>query len=292
MVSTVEKQTVHIIVGPTASGKSARALVLAEKLDGVIINCDSMQIYDGLHVLTAQPSQRDLDSASHKLYAHLHPNDLCSAGHWREMAEPVINDVFAQNKTPIVVGGSGLYIKALTEGLSPMPDVPQDIRDMAVHKQKELGNPAFYALLEKCDPVMAKRFHPFHTARLVRAYEVFEATGRSLADWQGQPRLSPPDHWDFKIDVIIPERADQHARCNERFLWMMDNGAPEEVEAFSKHIENGAVRDNVPLVKALGYQEILSYIRGDVSKEEAITCAQARTRQYAKQQVTWFRNQL
>ena len=286
------KYQIHIIAGPTASGKSARALELANELDGVIINCDSMQIYDGLQTLTAQPPESDLSQAQHLLYSHLHPNDTCSAGNWSEMVKPVITEVIESGKTPIIVGGSGLYIKALTEGLSPMPDVPQDIRDAAVKKQQELGNPAFHAELEKRDPIIAQRFHPFHTARLVRAWEVLEATGKSLAEWQNLERVSPPENWDFQIEVIIPERAVQHQRCNDRFLWMMDNGILEEVEEFSQRIDSGEVRDNVALVKSLGYRPLLSYIKGEISKDDAIEQSQARTRQYAKQQCTWFRNQL
>ncbi len=286
------KQTIHIIAGPTASGKSARALELAEQTDGVIINCDSMQIYDGLKILTAQPSKADLKQVPHLLYSHLHPNDTCSAGNWREIVQPIIENILSQGKSPIIVGGSGLYIKALTEGLSPMPDVPQEIRDAAVKKQKDLGNPDFHAELKKRDSVMADRFHPFHTARLVRAWEVLDATGKSLSEWQKLERLAPPKNWDFKIEIIIPERSVQHQRCNDRFLWMMDNGALEEVEEFSKKINNNEIRDNVALVKALGYPQLLSYITGNMSKEDAIERAQARTRQYAKQQVTWFKNQI
>lgn len=285
-------QTIHIIGGPTASGKSARAIELAQQTDGVIINCDSMQIYDGLHLLTAQPPAEDLEQAPHLLYSHLHPNDPCSAGNWRELVEPIIHDLLSQGKTPVIVGGSGLYIKALTDGLSPMPDTPQDVRDAAMAKQQELGNPAFHEELAKRDPIMAARFHPFHTARLVRAWEVLEATGKSLSEWQEVERIRPPDNWKFDIEVIIPDRPVLHQRCNDRFIWMMDNGALEEVEEFSKRVESGEIHHNVPLLKALGYRELLNYIKGEISKTESIEKSQARTRQYAKQQVTWFKNQV
>lgn len=286
------KSTIYIIGGPTASGKSARAIELAREVNGEIINCDSMQIYDGLHLLTAQPSTQDQDILPHHLYAHLHPNDACSAGNWREIVQPIIKEILSRGKAPVIVGGSGLYIKALTDGLSPMPDVPQEVRDAAVALQKKLGNPAFYEELNKRDPIIAQRFHPFHTARLVRAWEVLEATGMSLADWQKKDRLAPPDDWHFEFEIIIPQRPTQHERCNARFLWMMENGVIEEVEAFSKRIESGEVRGNVPLVKALGYRQLLEYTHGRLSKDEAIEQAQAKTRQYAKQQVTWFKNQI
>ncbi len=292
MSNNEDKHTIHIIGGPTASGKSARALELAEQKDGVIINCDSLQIYDGLHILTAQPPEEDLNLAEHKLYSHLHPNEACSAGNWREMVEPLIHDIFSKNKTPIIVGGSGLYIKALTDGLSPMPDVPQKVRDQAMQKQRDLGNPGFHEALKKRDPEMANRFHPFHTARLVRAWEVLEATGKSLAEWQKLPRIGPPENWHFETEIIIPERSVLHERCNARFTWMLKNGALEEVEAFSRRVESGEVHHNVPILKALGYRELLSYINGESNKNDAVQRAQARTRQYAKQQITWFKNQI
>ncbi len=287
-----DKQTIYIIGGPTASGKSSRAIEIAQETNGVIINCDSMQIYDGLHMLTAQPPEEDLKKAPHLLYSALHPNEACSAGNWREMVEPLIHKVIGQNKTPIIVGGSGLYIKALTDGLSPIPDIPQEVRDAAMIRQQKLGNPAFHEELAKRDPVMAARFHPFHTARLVRAWEVLEATGKSLAEWQKLPLIAPPDNWHFEIEVIIPDRPILHQRCNDRFVWMVDNGALDEVESFAKRVERGEIHHNVPLLKALGYRELLSYIKGEISKNESIEKAQARTRQYAKQQITWFKNQL
>ena len=292
MTTNTEKHTIYIIGGPTASGKSSRAIEIAHETDGVIINCDSMQIYDGLHMLTAQPPKEDLEKAPHLLYSALHPNETCSAGNWREMVEPIIKDVLGEGKTPIIVGGSGLYIKALTDGLSPIPDIPQDVRDAAMARQQELGNPAFHEELMKRDPIMAERFHSHHTARLVRAWEVLEATGKSLAEWQKLPLIAPPENWNFEIEVIIPERPILHQRCNDRFIWMMDNGALDEVESFSKRMESGEVHHNVPLLKALGYRELLSYIKGEMDKDKSIEKAQARTRQYAKQQITWFKNQL
>ncbi len=291
MTDNINDKTIHIIAGPTASGKSARAIELAQERDGVIINCDSMQIYDGLQILTAQPPEEDLKQVSHKLYSHLHPNDACSAGNWREIVEPLIHEILEQGKTPIIVGGSGLYIKALTHGLSPMPDIPQEVRDTTVARYKQIGAEGFYAELKNRDPEMAARFHVNHKARIIRAMEVLDATGKSLAQWQKLSRLAPPADWKFEVEVIILDRPRQHQRCNDRFDWMLDNGALEEIENFSKRIESGEVRDDVPLTKALGYPQMLAYINGELSKEDAVLKAQARTRQYAKQQGTWFRNQ-
>ena len=142
---------------------------------------------------------------------------------------------------PIICGGTGLYIKALIDGLSPMPDIPDDVRKAAVAKQKEMGNPAFHNALAKRDPKMAERFHAHHTARLVRAWEVLEATGKSLAEWQKMPREKPPINWQFEIEKIIPNRSILHERCNKRFDWMLDNGALDQVKAFQNRIDTGDV---------------------------------------------------
>ena len=304
-MSAARKQTVYIIAGPTASGKSARALALAAEKNGVIINADSMQIYDGLPILTAQPTSAEKEQVPHELYGTLHPNDTCSAGNWRELAEPVIQNVLERGQTPIVVGGSGLYIKALVEGLSPIPDIPEDIRAASVAKHEELGSAGFYEALEKRDPVMAARFHENHTARLIRAWEVLEATGKSLAEWQKKPLKSPPAHWDFKIEKIIPPREELRAKCDRRFLEMIEHGVLKEVASFGNQIESGEIKDTAPLKKALGFTHLWNYIKlkggeigdpddaqPDPDLRDAIAKAQAETRQYAKRQTTWFRHQL
>jgi len=285
------KCPIHIVAGPTASGKSARAIELALQKDGVIINCDSLQIYDGLHQLTAQPPDDDLQNIPHRLYSHLHPNDVCSAGNWREMVMPVIEDVLAEGRTPIICGGTGLYIKALTDGLSPMPDVPPEIRARVVERYETIGAEEFYKELDSRDPIMAARFHVNHKARIIRAMEVLEATGKSLAAWQELDRTPPPAHWDFISEVIMPEREELYRRCNLRFELMLEDDALDEVAAFTKRIQSGEVRDGVPLTKALGYKHLQSYLDGAQSLEEAIILSQAETRHYAKRQTTWFRNQ-
>jgi len=283
---------IHIVAGPTASGKSARAMELARELDGVIINCDSQQIYDGLPILSAQPSDQDKEEIPHLLYAALHPNDVCSAGNWRELVQPIIEETLDAGQTPIICGGTGLYIKALIEGLSPMPDIPDEIRTAVVAKYEEIGAEAFYAELKNRDPEMAARFHVNHKARIIRAMEVLEATGKSLAEWQKADRLSPPSDWRFEIHKILPKREELYRRCNERFVWMVENGALEEVEQFDALLKSGQVKEGVPLCKALGFKELRAYLAGQISKDDAIQAAQGLTRRYAKRQVTWFRNQL
>ena len=289
---STKKHEIHIVCGPTASGKSAKAMELARKHNGVIINCDSQQIYDGLPVLSAQPPQEDKSEIPHRLYAHLHPNDVCSAGNYRELAEPVIEEVIAEGHTPIICGGTGLYIRALMEGLSPIPDIPDDVRDEVVARYDEIGAEKFYAELQKRDPVMAERFHVNHKARIIRAMEVLEATGKSLAEWQELDRHPPPAHWEFEVHKVLPERETLYARCNERFEWMVENGALEDVKEFDARLQSGDVKDGVPLCKALGFRELRDYLNGEMSKEEAIERAQGITRRYAKRQTTWFNNQL
>lgn len=265
---------------------------LARALDGVIINCDSMQLYDDLPILSAQPPATDKAEIPHRLYGELHPDEVCSAGNWRELAEPVIEEVLASGQTPIVCGGTGLYIKALMDGLSPMPDIPDEVRSAVVARYEEIGAQAFYEELESRDPQMAARFHVNHKARIIRAMEVLEATGRSLAEWQKEDRLPPPDHWNFEIHKILPERDELYRRCNERFVWMVENGALQEVADFEKRLESGEVKEGVPLCKALGFKQLRAHLRGEMSIEDAISRAQGITRRYAKRQVTWFRNQL
>jgi tRNA dimethylallyltransferase len=280
------------VAGPTAGGKSAYALELARKNNGIVINADSRQIYSDLPTLTAQPTMEEKNSVPHELYGILNANEACSAGNWREIAEPVIEKTLAAGKTPIVVGGTGLYIKALTEGLSPIPDVPDHIRAAAVQKQKELGNPAFHEALKKRDPVMAERFHPGHTARLVRAWEVLEATGKSLSEWQKEAKLAPPDHWNFEIHKIMPGKEELDRNCDARFLKMIEAGALAEVREFSHKIENGQVDEKSQLIKSLGFKPLRRHIQGEITLSEAATLAQLETRQYAKRQMTWFRHQL
>ena len=281
-----------MIAGPTASGKSAKALEIASHENGIILNADSVQVYDGLSILSAQPSEEDKKSVPHDLYGTYHPNEDCSAGNWREDVIVKIKDAIERGLTPVICGGSGLYIKALMEGFSPIPDIPDDVRQHVVQLQTKLGNPGFYEALKKRDPVMAQRLHPYHTARLVRAYEVIEATGKSLAEFQAMPKEKPSDDWDFHVTLIMPEREELYKRCDARFLKMLECGALEEVKAFTAKIEIGEIKENSLLCRALGYTRLRDYLAGNLTKEDAIALSQQDTRQYAKRQMTWFRNQI
>lgn len=277
--------TVVVIGGPTASGKSGLALSLAKAKNGTIINADSMQLYDGLHRLTAQPSAEDLAEAPHALYSCLKPDQLCSSAIWRDMALAEIEKSIAAGRLPIVVGGTGFYIRTLLLGISPIPDIDPAVRERANALQKELGNPTFHAELAKRDPVMADRLHPFNTQRLVRAWEVLEATGKSLAEWQALPMSTPPAHLKFLSCTLLPERKKLYEQCDQRFGQMIAAGVLEEVRAFKPQA-------GWALAKALGYPELTSHLAGNLTLNEAIDMAQRTTRHYAKRQVTWFRHQI
>ena len=281
-----DKKTITIICGPTASGKSAMAMEIARDRNGVVINADSLQVYNALPLLTAQPGEENKAEIPHRLYAFLDPATRYSAQQWCLDAEDEIAAALDSGLHPVVVGGTGLYLKALVEGLSPMPDVPEATRAEAAALQARLGNPGFHAALQDIDPVMADRLHPNDTQRLIRAYEVMAATGKSLSLWHAAPLQPPPEDWQFDILIKSPERAELHRRCDRRFDMMLESGALEEVEA---HLN---LSDAAPVTHALGFRPLRDYLRGAIALADAVEMAKAETRQYAKRQDTWFRHQI
>lgn len=285
------QQSVLVIGGPTASGKSGLALGVADARNGVIINADSMQLYDGLPMLSAQPSAQDQAQAPHVLYGTLPPSTKATAASWRDMALLEIETTLAQNKLPIVTGGTGFYIKTLIDGISPIPDFPPDIRARLSAWQQEIGTAAFFEELKMRDPVMAGKLDPHNTQRLIRAMEVLEGTGQSLAIWQDLPRIAPPAHLKFITAALLPARDILYRNCDKRFTDMMANGALDEAQEFKTRVENGQVPADATLTHALGYPELCDYIDGYLTKDKAVTLAQQSTRNYAKRQTTWFSNQ-
>lgn len=279
---------VLIIGGPTASGKSGLALAAAQMFDGVVINADSMQIYDGLPLLTAQPSAADRTAAPHRLYGVLKPTEICTAAAWRGMALAEIDTALAGGKMPIIVGGTGFYIKTLLSGISPIPEVPPEVRARGIALQQEMGNPAFHNLLKERDPATAANLDPMNTQRNVRAWEVLEATGRGLAAWHETPPAPPPAHLTFRTVTLLPPRDALYRNCNARFDIMLAQGAAAEARDFRSRMQGAAS----PLDKALGYSELLDMIDGRCHAEAAATHAKQVTRNYAKRQSTWFRNQM
>jgi tRNA dimethylallyltransferase len=277
-----------LIAGPTASGKSALALALARKSGGIVINTDSMQVYRDLRVLTARPSPDEEAKVPHRLYGHVDAAVNFSAGGWVADAAIVLKVARAEKRLPIFVGGSGLYFKALTRGLSAVPPIPAEIREAVRARLESDGVEALHAELARRDPVSAERLKPRDRTRIARALEVIEATGRSLADWHrdGLPPLLPPGS--FRALFLEPERDELYARIDARFETMLANGALEEVQRL-------AARDLDPLLpamKAHGVPALIRHLRGEITREEASEIGRADTRHYAKRQFTWFRHQL
>ena len=283
---------IHVIIGPTASGKSAFALSKAFDMNGVIINCDAMQCYDCLHRLTAQPDDDEQSQAPHRLYGFLHPNIHYSAADWRNDAIHEIETCFQNGQTPILCGGTGFYLKSLMEGLSPIPDVPNDVRATAVALQAHMGNPAFHHELSKRDPETASRLDPMNTQRNIRAWEVLDYTGKPLSYWQDLPLTPPPNDYTFHVTAILPPREKLYEKINARTHAMMDMGVLNEVTALDNRIQSGDVNEDALPVKAHGFRPFRKYLNDEWSLDEAITQTQTETRQYAKKQTTWIRNQI
>lgn len=275
---------IYIIGGPTASGKSDFALDLAKRIDGEIINGDSMQLYNHLHILTARPSE--LGDIPHHLYGVLEGDKISSLGWWYEAASKVIEEVRSRGKTPIVVGGTGLYLRALTQGLSHVPDIPESIRQEARHLSESLSEEDFFALVAQEDPKIKGKLHPNDTQRLTRALEVIRSTRTSLHDCQGRPKKIL--ELEYHYYVILPLREVLYQRINDRFVWMVENGALGEVE----NLINRNINPQSPILKAVGVPELRKYIGGDLTLQQAIEQGQQSSRRYAKRQTTWFTRQV
>ncbi|WP_424627589.1 tRNA (adenosine(37)-N6)-dimethylallyltransferase MiaA [Bradyrhizobium sp. SYSU BS000235] len=277
-----------LIAGPTASGKSALALALAEATGGIVINSDSMQVYRDLRIITARPTPDDEARAPHRLYGYCDASVNCSAGSWVADAAAVLKEAKAEARLPIFIGGSGLYFKALTRGLSAVPPVPAEVRETVRLRLDRDGVEALHAELSRRDPVSAEKLKPRDRTRIARALEVIEATGRSLREWhqEGLPPLLPADR---TVAVFLaPNRDDLYARIDRRFATMMDAGALEEVARLAAR----GLDPLLPAMKAHGVPALIRYLAGEMTRDEAISIGQADTRRYAKRQFTWFRHQL
>ena len=276
-----------IVAGPTASGKSALALELARRFDGTIINADSMQVYRDLRVLTARPDDAALAAAPHRLDGILDGAELCSAARWAEMARAEIAAAHAAGRLPIVAGGTGLYLRTLLTGIAPVPEIPEDIREAARARHRAIGGEAFRAELAALDPDAAQRLPAGDSQRLVRAYEVVRATGRTLGDWQREAAASVPRYRSRQF-VLLPPREALYAACDGRFRAMMAAGALDEVARLvARHLP-----PELPIMKAVGVPELARHLAGALDLEATIAAAQQATRNYAKRQFTWFRRQL
>jgi tRNA dimethylallyltransferase len=286
---TARKFDAVLLAGPTASGKSALALDLAERLDGSVINADSMQVYSDLHILTARPDDAETARVPHLLYGHVDGATNYSVGRWREDASAALKRVRDEGRLPIVTGGTGLYFKALEQGLAEMPAVPEAVREAIRLKAEPLEAQALHAWLAEDDPATAARLRPSDRQRLIRALEIFAATGRSLTDWQQEPHSPPLLDASRCLRLFLePERPALYAAIDRRFDLMIELGALDEVRALAaRHLDAA-----LPVMRAHGVPGLIRYLKGEIPLREAMDGAKADTRQYAKRQFTWFRNQM
>jgi tRNA dimethylallyltransferase len=277
-----------LIAGPTASGKSGLALRLAEHLGGVVINADSMQVYRELRVLTARPSAEDEARVPHALYGFVGAGEGYSAGRYAADVRRVLVEAQRAGRRAIIVGGTGLYFKTLTEGLSPIPQVDEAVRTQWRGTAAEKGAGHLHDELAKRDSEMAQRLSPGDTQRIVRALEVLDSTGMSLAEWQRLPREPVVDLAETIPLAVAIDRAELSRRIDARFRLMMEQGALEEV----LQLKALGLDPALPAMTALGVRPLLAHLAGEVALEEAIAAGQAETRQYAKRQATWIRGNM
>jgi tRNA dimethylallyltransferase len=283
MAIRVEKPPVALIAGPTASGKSALAVRLAEQNHGVIVNADSTQIYRDLPILSAAPGPDETARAEHRLYGALDGSQPCSAADWAAMAKRELSDVHKSGRLPILVGGTGLYLRTLLEGIAPIsaidPDVRRSIRAASVAENR--------ARLQELDPEAAERLKPADTTRVARALEVVLSTGRTLSEWQEQREGGIAGDIELRPVILLPPREWLYRRCDDRFALMVEQGAADEVRSL---VARG-LDPELPVMRAIGVREIAAWLSGDVSKDDAIAAGQQATRHYAKRQYTWFAHQ-
>ncbi len=283
-----------IIAGATASGKSALAMRMAQELSEnerqpcVIINADSMQVYREIPIITAQPTAEDKLRQPHRLYGYISASEHCSVARWLDAAKQEIDLALSRNITPILVGGTGLYIKCLMHGIADIPDILPEIRDKSREMLEKLGNIAFYNMLAERDPVMGMRLKPEDSQRILRAWEVIEQTGKSLAEWQEAPNKTfyPPEYFDGYF-LNLP-REELYQRVNERFDDMVKNGVPDEIRVLDKM----QLSLDLPAMRAHGVPELLACLHGNMRMEDAVERAKRNTRHYVKRQFTWWRSQL
>jgi len=272
-----------LIAGPTASGKSALALALAEKTGGVIVNADSAQVYRDLPILSAAPSAEEQKRAEHRLYGYLDGAVACSAADWAERAKAEIADIQARGRLPILAGGTGMYIRTLLDGIAPVPAIDPEVRS-EVRAAAVTDNRA--KLLE-LDPEASARLNATDTTRIARALEVVLSTGQPLAEWQKRREGGIGDRIELQSIILLPPRGWLYERCDARFAAMIEQGAIEQVKTLLER----DLDPNLPVMRGIGVAEISAYLRGDMTLAEAIAAGQQATRRYAKRQYTWLAHQ-
>lgn len=277
-----------LIAGPTASGKSAAALRLSEETGGIIVNADSMQVYQELRILSARPSAEDELAAPHRLYGHVSVREWYSVARWLDDMANALREIEGQDRPAIVVGGTGLYFKALTEGLSPMPDIEPDVREYWRNEARLRAPIELHKELKSRDPLTAGRLHPTDPQRIVRALEVFDSTGRPLAEFQETPGTPLLDEGSWEGIVILPKRETLHARADQRFDQMIEAGALQEAATISSM----RLDPTLPAMRALGLAPLVDHLNGKTTLQDAILRGKVMTRQYIKRQTTWLRKNM
>ena len=278
-----DKPPVALIAGPTASGKSALALALAERTGGAIVNADSAQIYRDLPILSAAPSRAERQRAEHRLYGIRDGSKPCSAAEWSALAKVEIARLHKEGRLPVLVGGTGLYLRTLLDGIAPVPPIDPAIRA----RVRGNGVADNLAKLRPLDPIAAAKLNPADTTRIARALEVVESTGKTLAEWQENREGGIGDMIEPKPLVLLPPRSWLYERCDRRFATMVEEGAVAEVKALLQR----KLDPQLPVMRTIGVAELTSLLLGEASKQQAVIAGQQSTRRYAKRQYTWFAHQ-
>lgn len=279
-------KTVLVIAGPTASGKTALALDLAEEIGGVVINADSMQVYRALRILTDRPGPEDEARVPHRLFGVLSPGERGSVGWWRDAASAEIDAAFDRGQVPILCGGTGLYLNALMQGIADIPSVPSEVFEAAIARYAEIGGDAFREEVRALDPILGERLEPGDSQRLQRAWAVARATGRALSDWQTDTHGARDDLRFCRV-LLFPPRPVSAEAVDARFRRMIEQGALDEV----RHLAALGLDRSLPAMRAIGVPQLIDYMDGKLTLDAAVEAAVIATRQYAKRQRTWFRHQ-
>lgn len=277
-----------VICGPTASGKTDLAHALALSVGGEIVNADSMQVYKQLPIITASPTFEQKEEVNYHLYNFLDVSHDFSVAKYVSLASDAIQEIHFRNRLPIIVGGTGMYINALLYGYNQMPEIAANIRSDARALREKIGAEKFFQELQSLDPKICEILNVNDGQRTIRAYEIIKQTGLSILDYQSVPLVPPLKNAHFKNIFLLPERRFLYDNCNKRFAKMIAIGAIEEIQ--NLYQQYGVLKTSA--IKALGVAEIIAYLNGLLTKDEAILQASAKTRQYAKRQITWFSHQL
>jgi len=276
--------TIYLIAGPTASGKSNFSIDLAKKINGVVINSDSMQVYKNLEILTARPNKKEMKNIDHYLYGYVNCMERYNVEKWCNDAAEIIHKTFQRNLTPILVGGTGLYVNTLINGLIDIPPIPESIKNESGKIIKEFGKDFLTTQIQKFDPASLKEVNSNDTVRLRRIWEVYESTGKKFSEWKLNKNKKFIENYDFKIFLFLPNREKNYQIVNSRFIKMINSGAIEEV---TKLLDLN-LNDSLPIMRAHGVPEIIKFLRNEISLEECIRRGQQVTRNYVKRQHTWW----